>query len=90
MKPQQYVPKAVLAPPLLRESVLANTPSDGGYVLVYLQDRVVPEDEESKGFMENIRGYVLRNKQNTALGEFYERLERESNTQLAEGLQRVE
>ncbi len=32
----------------------------------------------------------LRNKQNTALGEFYERLERESNTQLAEGLQRVE
>ncbi|MDQ0289742.1 peptidylprolyl isomerase [Oligosphaera ethanolica] len=72
------------------KTVLPPQKTFGGYVLVYLQDRVVPEDEESKGFMENIRGYVLRNKQNTALGEFYERLERESNTQLAEGLQRVE
>ncbi|ABK17936.1 teichoic acid biosynthesis related protein [Syntrophobacter fumaroxidans MPOB] len=32
---KKNVPKAVLAPPLLRESVLANMPSDGGYVLVY-------------------------------------------------------
>ncbi|MDD4537853.1 MAG: hypothetical protein PHT80_02470, partial [Lentisphaeria bacterium] len=72
------------------KTVLPPQKTFGGYVLVYLQDRVVPEDEESKGFMDNIRGYVLRNKQNTALGEFYERLERESNTQLAEGLQRVE
>ena len=72
------------------KTVLPPQKTFGGYVLVYLQDRVMPEDEESKSFMENIRGYVLRNKQNTALGEFYERLERESNTQLAEGLQRIE
>jgi parvulin-like peptidyl-prolyl isomerase len=70
-------------------SVLPPQKTFNGYALIYLQDRVLPEDEENKSFMENIRSYVLRNKQNSALMEFYERLERESNTQLAEGLRRV-
>lgn len=72
------------------KTVLPPQKTFAGYILVYLQDRVVPEDEESKSFQENIRSYVLRNKQNTALSEFYDRLERESNTQLAGGRQRGE
>lgn len=57
-----------------------------GYALIYLVEKTVPDDEESRKMLENVRGYILRREQQKALTEFYQRLEKESDTQLPEGL----
>ena len=58
-----------------------------GYALIYLVSKTVPDDEETKTMLENVRGYILRREQQKALSDFYQRLEKESDTQLPEGLQ---
>ena len=67
--------------------VLAPQKTYSGYVLLYLIDKNIPDDEDSKSMLENVRGYILRREQQTALSNFYQELERESNTRLPEGLQ---
>ncbi len=57
-----------------------------GYALIYLVSKTIPDDEETDKMLENVRGYILRREQQKALSDFYQRLEKESNTQLVEGL----
>lgn len=58
-----------------------------GYALIYLLDKTIPDDDESKKMLENVRGYILRREQQKALSDFYQRLEKESDTQLPEAFQ---
>ncbi|MDD3953021.1 MAG: peptidyl-prolyl cis-trans isomerase [Lentisphaeria bacterium] len=58
-----------------------------GYALIYLVSKTLPDDEDSKKMLENVRGYILRREQQKALSDFYQLLEKESDTQLPEGLQ---
>jgi hypothetical protein len=77
---------ALAKAPLL--SILPPQKTYGGYVLVYLQERVVPDDEETRELAGNVRNYLQRQKEMEALTEFYKRLEVESKTELVEGLVR--
>lgn len=65
-------------------TLLAPLKTYSGYALAYLVGRTVPDDAESKVMLENVKGYLLRREQQKLLGAFYERLEKESNTQLRE------
>ena len=67
--------------------VLAPQKTYSGYVLLYLADKSMPDDEDSKNMLENVRNYILRREQQTAMNNFYQQLERESNTILPDGLQ---
>ena len=58
-----------------------------GAVLVYLEKKEVPDDDDAKKMMDNVRSYLLRRNQQAELGRFAERLKAESNTQLIEGLE---
>ena len=69
-------------------SVLPPQKTYGGYVLVYLQERTIPDDEETRNLADNVRGYLQRQKEMEALSEFYQRLEAESKTELVDGLTR--
>ena len=57
-----------------------------GYALIYLLGKTLPEDKESQSMLENVRGYILRREQQKALTDFYQRLEKESNTKLPDNL----
>ena len=83
---QEAFMTALAKAPLL--SVLPPQKTYGGYVLVYLQERIVPDDEETRKMAENVRSYLLRQKEMEALTEFYKRLEAESETELVDGLMR--
>ncbi len=67
-------------------SLLPPFRTNNGYILLYLTDKNIPDDENSKSLMENVQNYLLQQNKQKALTSFYERLEAESNTQLVEGL----
>ncbi|NLZ63874.1 MAG: hypothetical protein GX902_08705 [Lentisphaerae bacterium] len=60
--------------------------TNSGYILLYLTGKNIPDDENSRNMMENVRNYLLQQNKQKALASFYQRLEAESNTQLPEGL----
>ena len=86
VRDQEAFMMALAKAPLL--SILPPQKTYGGYVLVYLQERVVPDDEETRELAGNVRNYLQRQKEMEALTEFYKRLEVESKTELVEGLVR--
>jgi len=86
VRDQESFMTALAKAPLL--SVLPPQKTYGGYVLVYLQERVIPEDDDTRKLAENVRGYLQRQKEMEALTEFYKRLEAESKTELVDGLMR--
>ena len=67
-------------------SLLPPLKTSNGYILLYLTGKSIPDDENSRSLMENVRNYLLQQNKQKALTSFYQRLEAESNTQLPEGL----
>lgn len=86
VRDQESFMAALTKAPLL--SVLPPQKTYGGYVLVYLQERVIPDDEDTRKMAENVRSYLQRQKEMEALTKFYNRLETESETELVDGLVR--
>lgn len=66
--------------------ILEPQKTSNGYALIYLVSKTLPDDEDSAKMLENVRGYILRREQQKALSDFYQRLEKESDTQLPAGL----
>jgi len=69
-------------------TVLAPRRASSGAVLVYLESKVVPDDDDTKQMKESVRNYILNRNQQRELSRFAEKLKAESNTQLIEGLER--
>jgi len=69
-------------------TVLAPRRASSGAVLVYLESKVVPDDDDTKQMKESVRNFILNRNQQRELSRFAEKLKTESNTQLIEGLER--
>lgn len=63
-------------------TVSAPIRTDSGAALLYLVSKVVPDDEQSKAMLENVKNYLLNRNKQEALNKFSLKLEEESQTML--------
>ncbi len=69
-----------------KKTIVAPQKTYMGYVLVYYDDFVVPDNAETATMKDNVKNYLLRQEQIKVLTTFYEKLEKESDTRLVEGV----